>query len=777
MDRALAALHDEVSGTLEVALIAVGGYGRGELSPHSDIDLLVVTGKRSQPAPAVIRGLLYPLWDAGWQVGHAVVEVRHALERAEGDLQAATALLGARLVAGSEALYEELTDRRARWIDKNRRDLTRRIVASLKQRHERRERAGWTLAPDLKDDIGALRDVHVAGWLGHLTDPVAPPELEAAAEVLLGVREALHAQMKRKNDRIRIDLQASVARTLGLEDADALMERVHRAARTIEFVGDRCIQQMVERILGGPRRSGSSRALDHGVRVQDGRITGTVTDVAGALRLFAAHARTGYPIAGASLEAARSVTTAAQARAWSDDERTAFVDLLHADHASAGLEMLDHMQAWSALMPEWKNVRGRAQHDVYHRYTVDGHSFITVEEVTRVLRDDPIATTALGSDVPTDTLYVAALLHDIGKGSGEDHSVAGERLARTIAQRMGFPASDVGDVAALVRHHLTLVDTATRRDLDDGSVIATLAESIGTTDRLRHLYVLTVADARSTGPEAWNDWKSALVADAYRKTMVALETGAMPVRNDVAARAGELEAFEPALAGRAVEVLESLPRSYLSSTSIEVAADEVRMLLNPPERGEVACRIDALEEGHAVVTVCMVDRPGTLARTAGVFALRRISVHSAQAYGTTSGLALQRFIVSSSEQIDWAAFEADLAAAYSGRLALEARLKPKAIDYRPTDEIRVEVRVLQDVSPHSTVVEVRGPDALGLLFALASGLADLDLDIHVAKIDTLGARVVDVFYVRTLAGAKLAADQVGEVERAIEHRTRALFST
>jgi len=327
-----------------------------------------------------------------------------------------------------------------------------------------------------------------------------------------------------------------------------------------------------------------------------------------------------------------------------------------------------------------------------------------------------------------------------------------------------------------VRHHLLLVDTATRRDLDDGEVIAGVADAIGSLRRLRFLYVLSIADGRATGPEGWSDWKAALVRDLYRKVLLAMSTGEIPARRDVAARAREIEAYEPALAGRALEVLSTLPPSYCESMSVVDAAEDVRLLMSPPESGRPGLRVtDAAEEGDECVTVVVPDRPGALARTAGVLALNRISVRTARAYSTTNVLALQRFVVVRPAGVDWKQVERDLEAAYSGRLALEARLERKAFDYRPPRPVVPEVRILQNESAHSTVIEVRARDALGLLYSITAALGDLDLDIRVAKIDTLGERVVDVFYVRGAARTKLDAAQESEVRRSILHRVGRLF--
>jgi len=778
----LSSLAAEVLGPgSNVSVVAVGGYGRGELSPHSDIDLLFLVPGRSDVTAGTLRGLLYPLWDAGFQVGHALRTPKESIERCGQDLDAATALLSARLISGGDAAFSELHDRLARWIAKDKSRLARRILESRAERHRRSQRAGWALAPDLKDDVGGLRDVHVVGWLARIAKVEQDSgRLQAAAGILTAAREALHAELRRKSDRLRIDLQPAVARRVGLDGDDAasaLMTEVHSAARAIEHISGLEVEGLAETLLGGPKRSGAAQTVAPGIRVQDGALTAEgLADPATALRLLAARAHSGKAIARRTLQSLPDAWRGPSVERWPTELLGTFLHMLSGAHVSETLELLDHVGAWRLLLPEWDRIRGLAQHDPYHRYTVDGHSFIAVGEVARAIATDQFARSAANEAGDPDALYLAALFHDIGKGSGEDHSITGERLARSACDRMGLEPDTTDDVCALVRYHLLLVDTATRRDLDDGAVIAGVAESIATPRRLRLLYVLSVADGRATGPEGWSDWKAILVRELYLKVMTALETGELPVRTDVAVRAQEVEAYEPALAGRAQEVLSALPPSYIEATPVPDMVDDIRLLLQTPKPGQVRSRVDqGVEADRASVTICVPDRPGTLARTAGVLSLHRLSVLHAQAYSVTSGHALERFLVRCPENVDWDAVTRDLEAAYAGRLAVEARLERKAADYRPRRAIEPDVRILQDASEHSTVVEVRAPDALGLLYAITAALSDLDIDIHVAKIDTLGERVVDVFYVRSSWGAKLDEAQAEEVPRSIAHRVARLL--
>jgi [protein-PII] uridylyltransferase len=850
-----------------VAVLAVGGYGRGEVSPHSDFDLLVLVDDRRRPSPEDLRGLLYPLWDAGFQVGHAVCTPKEAIERARGDLEAATSLLEARLVAGPVGLMDEMTGRRRRWLERDGRRLARRLLEVTAERHLRVERAGWVLAPDLKQDVGGLRDLHAVGWLAAVAGwprPAGRPELVRAGELLLAVREALHGQTRRKTDRVRADLQPAVAKALGLDGEDGidqLMAAVHTAARTVEYQAAVETRTLAERLLGGPRRSGLVRRLEPGgIRLEDGLLVADPTDAGRAgppapdggragppapdmgapsgrvaqgakqgtplstgtpgpaveadpdpeadpqaevvlgMRLLAARARTGRQIARPTLGWLERTFDRAPLEGWSEPLRSAFMTVLRGPEAVGACELLDHVGGWAVLLPEWAAVRGRVQHDPWHRYTVDGHAFAAAAEVSRLLeQDERVARTAEEAG-DLDALYLAAIFHDIGKGSGEDHSVAGELLARRALARMGLDADELEEVGVLVRHHLLLVETATRRDLDDPSVVEGVAAAVGSPRRLRLLHLLTVADGLATGPAAWNDWKGTLVADLAARVLHVLERGAPPSPGDPEVLAGRIEAARPALAGQVGHLLATLPDSYLSTLAAVDAdelAEELELLADPPGPGGVRYRLDPSGDGHGVVTVCAADRPGTLARTTGVLALHRVSVLRAHVWSTSAGLALQRFAVQAPANLRWERLGADLDAAWAGRLAVEARLERKARDYRPPAPVEPDVRVLPvdrgtrdyrpasrgeigvrilpDESAHSTVVEVRAGDALGLLHAFAAALGDLDLDVRVAKIDTLGDRVVDTFYVRSPWGAKLSDDQADELTLAIRHRTARLL--
>lgn len=762
-----------------IAVVAVGGYGRGELSPHSDIDLLLLPARARTVTTETLRPLLYPLWDAGFQVGHAVLSGKEAIARAGDDLQAATALLSARLVWGCHDTFGDLIERRTRMLAKHRRVLARRIIETAEARRFRAERVGWTLAPDIKKDSGGLRDIHTTSWL-EAVGAASPPEknMKEAHGTLMAVREALHGVVPRRSDRLRLDLQTPIAKLLGEDDEngrDVLMSAVHDAGRTIEHLSRLLVEQHHTSIFAGPRRSGSVKTAGDGIWVEDSRIRTrrAPVDIEEALEVVAVVAQEGKLTDSAATQHLVDAFASANAGTWTARARDAFVRILGGTHPVTALELLDHVGAWRSLMPEWDGIRALAQHDPYHRYTVDGHSFRAVAALSTFARGLHAMD---GSTARSRPLLVAALLHDIGKGSGRDHSIVGAETAAKVADRMGLPDTETEQVVTLVRHHLLLSDTATRRDIDDGAVVEAVVAAVKDRDVLDMLYLLSGADGIATGPDAWTPWKASLVERLYQRVALALETGSIPQRNDVTARLREIEAYDPLISGIAAGVLETMPPSYLSATSIPDIVEDIHLLRSVPIPGRVVSRIDdATQQEQKVITACFRDEPGSLARTAGVLTLHRVSVLSAAAYSTKTGAALERFVVSAPDTVDWTVVETDLSDAFSGRLALEARLARKVADYRTKAHLDVDIRALPEESRHSTVIEVRAPDALGLLYAVCSAIADLGLNIHVAKIDTLGSRVVDVFYLRTGGGDKLDERQIAELGLAVRHRITSLL--
>jgi [protein-PII] uridylyltransferase len=713
-----------------LALLAVGGYGRAELAPGSDLDLLLLHHPKRSAVDAA-QALWYPIWDTGLKLGHAVRTVKEATTLASGDLDTATSLLSCRHLAGDADLTEELSEQAvALWRKRSKRWMAE-VAASVRERHRQNGEVAFLLEPDLKEGRGGLRDVHALGW-SEAARPLLgngdPESLAAAGDVLLAVRVELHRRTGRPSDRLVLQEQDAVAAALSYGDANDLMADVAKSARTIAWISDEAWER-TESMLAGPtgRLARSDRQLGPGVVLRDGEIhleadANPKLFPALVLRVAVAAAQHDVRIERRSLDRLAAEVPVFP-DPWPEGARGLLADLLMAGRpAIRVMEALDQRDLFVRILPEWAPVRSRPQRNAYHQFTVDRH-----------LWEAAINAGALADQVHRhDLLVIGALLHDIGKGYPGDHTEVGIELIHAIGPRLGFPEEDVATLAAMIQHHLLLPDVATRRDIRDDETITAVAEAAGSLATLELLAALTEADSLATGPAAWGTWKAGLVAE-------------------LTARAGHH------LGGTTPE-----PRTPLLT-------EDHRKLM---EDGGT----HVLGEGRTL-TVIARDRPGTFSRVAGVLAVSGLDVLEASAHSEATS-ALSRFTVEPThgDTVDWDKVTEQVEQALAGQLALAARVAERERTYAArgpvpaADAAPPEVLVDNAASGTATVIEVHAPDSIGILYRLTQALAGLDLDIRTAKVQTLGHRVVDSFYVRTPAGEKItAAGHLEEIERAILH--------
>jgi [protein-PII] uridylyltransferase len=687
------------------ALVAIGGYGRRELCPASDLDLLLIHDGIKGIA-RIADALWYPIWDAGLNIDHSVRTIKETVGVVDSDLRSALALLTARRIAGDERLADDVIAKtRDRWVAKPRVTLER-LRTAVDERWFQHGELAFLLEPDVKLSRGGLRDLDCAHAAALAAPVVAPfledPRLDEAGNELLALRVALHATTGRRRDRLLLEDQDAVARRLGFADADELMPGVAAAARRIAWATDQ-VWRRIETWLAGPRASTLGRPVAAGIAMhgEELALDGTVdpgADSALALRLAATSARSGLPIGAAAL-ATLETDAAAPPEPWPAATRNAFVDLLGAGHAAVPLfETLDHLGVLGRYVREWQAVRSKPQRNAYHRYTVDRHSFEAAAEATLIARDVH----------RPDLLLVAALFHDLGKGFPGDHSTTGEGLMRTIAERMGFDEPDVDTLVRLVGNHLLLADTAMRRDLSDPATIEMVADRVGTIETLELLDALTRSDSIATGPAAWSAWKETLIEELVAKTRGHL----VGVRQDQAAPEPTAE-----------------QREVMKERSLRLVPDGTRL------------------------TVVAPDRTGLLAIVAGALAVSGLAVRAATGL-SEGGMAVEVFDLDfMGRQPDWMRLEADLERAFEDPEGLRARLadlgRTDRLPMRPGAAKTPEPRVLFDneATPRATIVEVRAPDGVGVLSRIARALAGSGCDIGVVRALTLGHEVVDVFYV------------------------------
>ena len=711
------------------ALVAVGGYGRAELSPGSDIDLYLLY-KPGMDVTQLAEKLWYPIWDQGVKLGHAVRTVKDTLSLASDDLDTATAVLSCRHIVGDASLSEELaTKGLALWRKRSKRWLES-LDQGVKARHGVAGEVAFLLEPDLKDGRGGLRDVHAIRWAEAAEVPLLPgddAEIAAAYEIVLSVRVELHRRTDRTSDRLLLEEQDAVAAALGFPDADDLMRALSTAARTIAWVSDD-LWARVESSLEGPfrRRLWKDRDVATGVVLREG----TVALAAGAdpslepllvLRVAVAAARNDARIERTTLD--KLTASAPIPTPWGEEARRLFVELFLAGRPAVGVvETLDQKGLWEPIVPEWGHIRCLPQRNAYHRFTVDRHlceaaanAAVLVDRVDR-----------------PDLLVVGTLLHDIGKGRPGDHTAVGIEMIADIGPRMGFGPLDTVTLQQMCRHHLLLPDVATRRDLSDDGTLAHVANAVGDLTTLRLLDALTEADSIATGTAAWGSWKQELV-------------GVLVDRVAHVVTGGTVE--------------EATGDGFPSAAQRDLMAQRRRI-------------IEGVDEQLVVVSP---DRPGLFSRVAGVLSLNGLTVLEAAGHSDDEGMAIEQFRVHNNygDEVRWDRVIRDLEKVLDGRLALEARLAERRRVYRrprrlPGLVTHPEVIVDNDLSHTDTVLEVRAPDSMGVLWRITRALHELDLDIISAKVQTLSSDAVDSFYVRDAAGQKVTdSEYLEEIRRAL----------
>ncbi|MGW5636572.1 [protein-PII] uridylyltransferase [Streptomyces sp. NPDC003832] len=757
-------------GLRGVSLVAVGGYGRGELSPRSDLDLLLLhDGTDNDAVAALADRIWYPVWDLGLDLDHSVRTPVEARRTAAEDLKVQLGLLDARHIAGDLGLTAGLrTAVLADW----RNQAPKRLPELQELTAERAERQGelqYLLEPDLKEARGGLRDATIlravaASWLAD-----APREgLDDARRRLLDVRDALHLATGRATDRLALQEQDQVAAELGLLDADTLLRQVYEAARVISYASDvtwrevgrvlrsRAVRPRLRAMLGGGKPVAERSPLAEGVVEQEGevvlaRAARPERDPVLPLRAAAAAAQAGLPL---SLHAVRrlAATTRPLPTPWPAEAREQLVTLLGSGRPTIEVwEALEAEGLITRLLPDWERVRCRPQRNAVHIWTVDRHLIETAVRASEFTRrvNRP------------DLLLVAALLHDIGKGWPGDHSVAGEIIAKDVAARIGFDREDVAVLAALVRHHLLLVDTATRRDLEDPATVRSVADAVGTQSTLELLHALTEADALATGPAAWSSWRGSLVADLVKRVSAVL-AGDAPPDPEAAAPTAEQERL----------AIESV------ATGSPVLA--LRAHTEPPTDDEPTGDPEPL---GVELLIAVPDQPGVLPAVSGVLAVHRLTVRTAE----LRALELPDGVEGSVLLLNWrvaaeygslpqaARLRADLVRALDGTLDIAGRLAERDAAYprrRGVVAPPPRVTVHPAASRLATVIEVRAQDAPGLLFRIGRALEDARVRVRSAHVSTLGANAVDAFYVTGSEGAPLPREEAASVARKLEETLR-----
>jgi len=790
-----------------LALVAAGGYGRGELAPASDIDLLFLLPYKITPrSEQIVEEILYFLWDLGFKVGHATRTVDDCIRRAKQDLTINTGLLEARHLWGERSLFDELRRRYDREVRAA--NVTGFIEGKLAERDARHRRIGdsrYQLEPNVKESKGGLRDLSTLFWIAKyvygVDDAARLVDLnvfssdeakcfDKAQQFLWTLRCHLHYLTGRAEERLTFDLQREIAPRMGYVDhagthaVERLMKHYYLVAKEVgELTRVVCAQLESDHKRRARFRLPTLRRAPQvaGFPVEGDRLSVNREQAfrdypIRMLRIFASAQKHGLDIHPRALRwIGRNLKHIDNdVRADPDANRVLLNVLTSPNDPETALRRMNEASVLGRFVPEFGRIVAMMQYNMYHHYTVDEHTIFAVGELHRIERGAlasiaPIATDVVHKVNSRRALYVAVLLHDIGKGRPEDHSEVGARIAQTLCPRFGLTDEETDTVAWLVRHHLDMSNVAFKRDLQEPKTIRDFADLVQSMERLRLLLCLTVADIRAVGPNTWNDWKAALLRDLYWATEDELAGGVQAADRDT-----RVERAKQALAER----LRDWPRDQVDSHlargyptywlgwDVDEHERHARLMREADGAGRaltVDTRVDTYR-AVAAITVYTADHPGLFSRIAGALAVAGASINAARIFTTRDGMALDTFWVRDAqggpvvetEKLDRAARTIERTLRGEIRPMAEIRAQRPNIPSR-YDVFAVPPRVFTDnaIAPRHTVIEVDGPDRQGLLYQVTDVLFRLNVMIHGAKISTYGERAIDVFYVQNVLGEKI----------------------
>jgi [protein-PII] uridylyltransferase len=814
MDQLLRVLYDATieylyppgnrSAAEQVVLLAVGGYGRGEMAPHSDVDIAFITPyKPTSWTEQVIESMLYSLWDLGLKVGHSSRSIDEMIRMSKADLTIRTAMLEARYVWGDRSVYVEA---RTRFNNDVVKDSARTFVAEkLAEREQRHKRMGdsrYVVEPNVKEGKGGLRDLHTLYWIGKyvnrvdsvaglveagLLTPIELRRFQKAENFLWAVRCHLHTLTRREEDRLTFDMQIEVAHRMkftGRTGRSSVERFMHYYFLTAKMVGDLTAvflahlddqwAQKGRRFL--PNFFRRPAGLD-GFVLERGRIALPSddffqSDPVRLLQLFALADKHELEIHPSAMIAARrdaalidnSVRTNPRANAF-------FMEVLTSRHdPEKVLRWMNEANVFGRFVPDFGRVVAQMQFDMYHHYTVDEHTIRAVGLLSSVERgalaeDHPLSSNLMSRLVSRRVLYVAVLLHDIAKGRGGDHSVLGAEVAEKLCPRLGMSAAETEMVAWLVRRHLLMSDTAFKRDLSDYKTIMDFTDIVQSAERLRLLLMLTVVDIRAVGPGVWNSWKRQLLTDLYVSAEEVLRLG-----HKSNGRRERVEAKQAALRDQLgvpdaefAELAMRLPESYWIAEADDILLHNARHILAAKEAPlSIAAEVYP-ERGATLVTIYASDHPGLFYRVAGAIHLAGGSIIDARIHTTRDGMAIDNLLVQDplGRPFDSPDQLARIKRAIEDALANKQKLQPK-LEARPLARPRAEafdiaanIIIDNKASNRFTVLEIHARDKPALLFNLAYTLFQSKVTVHSAHVSTYGERAVDTFYITDLLGGKI----------------------
>lgn len=798
------------------ALVALGGYGRGELCLRSDIDVMVLFGSKiPDEAARLTDEIVLPLWDMGLEPGHCVRTIADCTTLAQEDFEVFTSILDARFLCGESRIYLKLRQAMAKKaIAKKAAGFARWLEDRNRIRMETFGDASYLLEPNLKEGIGGLRDYHQILWLSKAFFGIQNPrDLEFSGRMshvrfetlrkdvafLSLARNHLHHLSGRKNDRLGFEYQETIAARLGFQDKDAypavehFLGRLHRTMASVKNLRISFVSSCIHS-AGKWTTKALHEGLPKGLRFEGEQISfESVTSILEnpilLMEIFLQAASRGCAV---SMEAGTLVSEFLYLidDRYRSDRRAVevFLAILEEERSFDALVQMHDIGLLEAFLPEMGRVRDRVQFDAYHIYPVGIHCLHTLKNLKRVSDEKNLILLDVMKEIKDPmVLYLAGILHDIGK-TGKNHCERGAEIAQEILRRFGYDPLRSEEVVFLIRNHLLLAETATRRDLNDEKTVVQCASVIGTIERAKMLYLLTWADSKATGPRAWNKWIANLITELFLKVLHILERGELAGINarkrEEYTKAYVLRATEEPATRKKIETMfEVMSPEYLLYARPSLVMRHTRMALdlnretitagNPPFRLQASP--DEEVNGCWEVSFLAHDRAGLFSEISGVLALNNINILSAQIHTWLDRTAVDIFRVSGipdplHPDIIWERVRQDLSDLWGNTPLLESRMREKASGIMKLSGSRPpkppKVRIDNSSSDFLTIVEIFADDRIGLLYLITSTLSSLGLDIRLAKIATKGDQIADVFYVRDLDGQKV--DDKAQVRAVID---------
>ncbi len=790
-----------------IAVMAVGGYGRGEMAAHSDIDIGFLTRDTPSPRAAkVVETVLYALWDLKLKVGHSSRSLDEMIRQAKADVTVRTALLEGRFVVGDQALADEAEKRFSNEVQ---RGTERQFIADkLAERDARHRRMGdtrYVVEPNVKEGKGSLRDLHALFWIGkYVYDVERARQLvdvglftsaeyrlfHRADEFLWAVRCHLHVITGRAEDRLTFDVQREVAARMRFRDAagkpavERFMQLYFLHAKTVGTLTGVFLAHLDERFAARGRRFGFP-----GIRRSPKRLKGFVLDrgrlglpsdqffaedPVRLIEIFALADANEVDIHPLAMRAAARDAKLVDGIRRDPRANALFLDVLCSPRdPELVLRWMNEAGVFGRFVPDFGRVVAQMQFDMYHHFTVDEHTIQAIGLLARIeagtLKEDhPLATAIIGQTVSRRALRVAVLCHDIAKGRGGDHSILGAEVALRLAPRFGLNPAETETVAWLVRHHLLMSATAFKRDLSDFKTILDFCETVASPERLRLLLVLTIVDIRAVGPGTWNGWKRQLLADLFHAAEEVLRLGhKQRGRSErIAEKQARLQAVMRWDDAALAKHVRRLPEAYWIAEPDDVLEHNARAMT----AADTPLSIDAQvypERGATLVTIHAADHPGLFYRIAGAISLAGGNIIDARIHTTRDGMAIDNFLVQDplgrpfADASQLTRLKAAIEDALANRSKLADRLTAKPAVRPRADAFAIQPNVLIDnkASNRFTVVEVNARDRPALLHQLAQALFQSKVTIHSAHVATYGERAVDTFYLTDLTGDRITAAQ------------------